>query len=125
MIFVDPAARDYYRDWATVAKEACGYLRLSSGHAHDDDSDLQDLIEELSAASPEFHELWQSHDVHQKSYGEKRLHHPEVGDITVWYETLSLPTDQDQMLVTYAVDEGSPSERALHRLVETPTDEDG
>jgi transcriptional regulator with XRE-family HTH domain len=122
MIFIDPAAKDYYRDWKTVAEEACGHLRLSAGRGPEDPR-FQELIEELSE-SPEFRELWESHDVHQKSHGEKLLHHPEVGDVTIWYETLALPTDNDQMLVTYTVEEGSPSEQALRRLLETAPDDD-
>ena len=124
MIFTDPAARDHYDDWETVAEEACGHLRLYAGRAPDD-HDMQALIDELRTASPEFRRLWQRHDVHQKSHGRKRLHHPEVGDIIVWYETLALPTDENQLLVTYTVEEGSRSEQALRQLLNTPpVDED-
>jgi transcriptional regulator with XRE-family HTH domain len=123
MIFTDPAARDYYLDWDAVAQETCGHMRLSSGRALDD-ADFQALVDELSSASSEFRQLWKSHVVHQKSHGEKRLHHPEIGDVTVWYETLALPTDNDQMLVTYTAEEGSPSKEAIRRLLDTPEDDD-
>lgn len=115
MIFTDPVAREYFLDWDTVAREASGHLRLAAGQMPMD-PELQDLVDELSEASEQFEQLWTAHDVHQKAHGWKALHHPVVGDVTVWYETLTLPTDSDQMLVTYTAETDSPSEQALRRL---------
>lgn len=117
MIFTDPAAQDYFMDWETVAREACGYLRLTAGRRLHD-PELHELVGELSDASPWFREYWLAHEVRQKAHGLKRLRHPDVGELTVWYETLALPADQDQTLVTYTVEPGSPSEEALKRLAE-------
>lgn len=121
MIFTDPAAHDYFLDWDTVAQEAAGHLRLAAGQTPADD-ELSDLVDELSEASPRFRELWTAHDVIQKSHGSKPLRHPIVGDLTVRYETLTLPAD-NHMLVTYTVEPESPSEQALTRLADlTPSD---
>lgn len=122
MIFTDPAARDYFVDWDAVAREACGHLRLAAGHLMQDPA-FQQLIDELGAASPQFHALWLAHDVRQKAHGIKRLRHPVVGHLTVWYETLALPADSDQTLVTYMVEPGSASERAIKRLSELVDDD--
>lgn len=122
MIFTDPMARDYFVEWDAVAREACGHLRLAAGHLMQDPG-FQELIDELSSASPQFYDLWLAHDVRQKAHGIKRLCHPVVGHLTVWYETLALPTDSDQTLVTYMVEPGSDSEQAIRRLSEIIDDE--
>jgi hypothetical protein len=45
-----------------------------------------------------------------------RIAHPLVGELTVRYETLTLPGDQDQSLETYHAEPGSASEEALRLL---------
>jgi transcriptional regulator with XRE-family HTH domain len=118
MIFMDPVARDYFIDWETVAREACGHLRVTAGERLQD-KEFRVLVDDLSAVSQRFRELWGEHEVHQKAHGLKRLRHPDVGELTVWYETLALPADTDQTLVTYAAEPASPSEAAVRRLAET------
>lgn len=54
--------------------------------------------------------------VHQRGYGTKRLHHPVVGEITVDFETLTLPADSEQTLYVYTAAAGSPSQQALDLL---------
>jgi transcriptional regulator with XRE-family HTH domain len=115
MVFLDPSARDFYPDWEAVAAESVDYLRMYAGR-HPDDPELAELVGELSIHSPEFREHWARHDVKDKSFGAKVLHHQLVGDIAVQYETLQLPGDPDQLLVTYTVEPGSPSEQNLRLL---------
>ncbi|TQJ11175.1 helix-turn-helix protein [Kribbella jejuensis] len=115
MVFLDPAMRDFYPDWEAVAEESVDYLRMYAGR-HPDDPELAELVGELSIHSPEFREYWARHDVKDKTFGAKVLHHPVVGEIAVDYETLQLPGDPDQLLVTYTVEPGSPSEQALRLL---------
>lgn len=118
MIFTDPFAPEYFVDWETVAREAGGHLRLAAGRMPTN-QDFLDLIDELNEASPRFRVIWGAHDVLQKSHGWKRLRHPVIGEVTYRYETLTLPTDSDQMLVTYTAEPGSESEAALKRLADT------
>ncbi|CAM3531048.1 hypothetical protein NOGI109294_01275 [Nocardiopsis gilva] len=42
--------------------------------------------------------------------------HPVVGELSLYFEKMLLPTDPGQMLVTYAAEPGSPSEAALRLL---------
>ncbi|WP_427885768.1 helix-turn-helix transcriptional regulator [Kribbella sp. GL6] len=115
MVFLDPALRDFYPAWEEVAEESVDYLRMYAGR-HPDDPELAELVGELSIHSPEFREYWARHDVKDKTYGAKLLHHPVVGEIAVSYETLQLPGDPDQLLVTYTVEPGSTSEQNLRLL---------
>jgi transcriptional regulator with XRE-family HTH domain len=115
MVFLDPAAHDLYPDWDAVAAESVDYLRMYAGR-YPDDPELAELVGELSIHSPEFREHWARHDVKDKSFGTKVLHHHLVGEISVRYETLQLPGDPDQLLVTYTVEPASASEENLRLL---------
>ncbi|MEU7650803.1 helix-turn-helix transcriptional regulator [Micromonospora taraxaci] len=113
--FLDPASRKLFNDWESKAYDVVGQLRLGVG-LHTDDSLLASLIGELSIKSEDFRRLWAAHDVKKKTHGSIRLSHPLVGELTLRYETLALPGDQEQSLSTYHAKPGSPSEEALRLL---------
>jgi transcriptional regulator with XRE-family HTH domain len=113
-IFLDPATRDLYVDWAVVARENVAILRHDAGRFPQDEK-LQALIGELSVASPEFRTWWAEHDVLARSHGTKRYRHPVVGPMTVSYEAMTLP-DDDQLLYVYSVEPGTPSADAMRLL---------
>ena len=115
LVFLDEAARHLYPDWDQVARETGSYLRFEAG-LEPDDPQLHELIGELSTKNEDFRRLWPRHDVRQKSHGIKRLRHPLVGDLELHYETLVLPADSRQTLVTYTAATGSVSETALALL---------
>jgi len=104
--FLDPRARGYYPEWENVVRETTAHLRRMAG-LHPDHPGLRSLVGELSIASPEFVRLWSRHEVAAKTFGVKLLQHPEVGRLEFTYETLSLPGDPDQMLVTYTPSDDS------------------
>ena len=114
MIFLDPVAGSYYPDWEAVALEAVGHLRITAARTPGDPG-LARLVARLGA-SPRFPELWSRHEVARKGHGSKRIVHPRIGELTVRYETLTLPADPDRTLVVYVVEPGSPAEAALRRL---------
>ncbi|WP_033822737.1 helix-turn-helix domain-containing protein, partial [Kitasatospora sp. MBT63] len=114
-VFRDPAARELYDDWEGKATDVVGFLRLDAG-SFPDDPRLAALIGELSLKSEDFRRLWAAHDVRDKGHGTKELHHPLVGRLTLQYETLRLPADPDQVLLTYHAEPGSPSAESLRLL---------
>jgi transcriptional regulator with XRE-family HTH domain len=113
--FCDPAARDFYADWATVAGEAVAYLRLDAGR-HPGDPLLAELVAEVSAAGPGFAALWARHDVREKTHGDKLIEHPALGPLAFSYETLRWPGDEDQLLVVYTAAEGSRTLEVVQRI---------
>lgn len=115
-VFLDPAARAAFLDWATVAAEVVGTLRLYAGR-FPDDPQLSELVGELTIKSPDFRMWWNGHHVHERTNGTKRMTHPAVGPITVRYEALALSGDPDQTLFIYTTDPGSPSHDNLRLLV--------
>ncbi|MFJ1758563.1 helix-turn-helix domain-containing protein [Kitasatospora sp. NPDC088134] len=115
LAFMDPAAREFYRDWEEVARESIAHLRLACGR-YPDDAALAALVGELSVKSEDFRRLWSKHDVKQKGFGRKRLHHRSVGELELDYEAFALSDGGGKTLVTYTAEAGSSSEQALQLL---------
>ncbi|GGS60550.1 MULTISPECIES: helix-turn-helix transcriptional regulator [Streptomyces] len=115
LVFLSPAYRDLFLNWDSKASDMVSYLRLYAG-CHPDDPQLSALVGELSLKSEEFRRLWATHNVKEKGHGIKLIRHPLVGDLTLSYETLNLPDDEDQQLVTYHAEPGSESAQALRLL---------
>ncbi|MFK4225291.1 helix-turn-helix transcriptional regulator [Streptomyces sp. NPDC019890] len=122
LVFLDPNARDLYVDWDAKATEVVSVLRMYAGCSADDPQ-LPGLIGELSVRSEEFGRLWAAHTVTEKGHGAKRLHHPLVGEMTLSYETLTLPDEHDVSLVTYHAEPGSRSAESLRLLAGWGVDE--
>ena len=114
-MFLDKDARSLFVDWPDQARAAVENLRFEVGRDPDDRA-TADLVADLRAHSREFSEWWEQHRVHQRTHGSKRLRHPLVGDLTVEYETLTLPGDPDTTLFVYTTREGSSSRRAMNLL---------
>ena len=114
-IFSDAAARTLFVDWEQQARATVESLRLDLG-ADPTDQMTRELVDGLRANSPDFILWWDEHRVYQRTYGAKRLRHPVVGDLTVDYETLTLPGDKDTTLYLYSTEPHSPSQRALSLL---------
>ena len=114
-LVLDPAARELFRDWKTVAAEAAGALRLDVGR-HPNDPQANQLVGELAVNSEHFRQWWAGHRVATRSAGSVRLHHPGVGDLELNFETLALPDDPDQLLRVYSAKPGTPSSDALALL---------
>jgi transcriptional regulator with XRE-family HTH domain len=112
---LSPDARALYPDWATIAAEAVGTLRLDAGR-YPDDPVTQRLVGELAVHSADFRRWWADHRVVERSHGTKRMHHPVVGDLEIHYEAMSLPGDPDQTLFVYTTRVGSPSHDAMRML---------
>ncbi|MGW3438838.1 helix-turn-helix domain-containing protein [Streptomyces bacillaris] len=115
LVFLSPAYRDLFVEWDTKASDMVSYLRLYAG-CHPDDPQLSALVGELSVKNDEFRRLWATHNVKEKGHGVKLLRHPLVGDMALSYETLHLPDDPEQYLVTYHAEPGSESAQALRLL---------
>ena len=114
-MFLGDEPRALFLDWEAQARAAVEGLRLAVG-ADPHDRAAQELVEELSAASGDFHRWWEQHGVFQRTHGSKRLHHPVVGDLTVDYETLTFPDDPHQTLFVYTTEAGTSSREAMDLL---------
>jgi transcriptional regulator with XRE-family HTH domain len=116
--------RTLYPDWATVAAEAVGTLRLDAGR-YPDDPATRELVGELAMKSDEFRRWWADHRVVERSHGTKRMRHPVVGELEIRYEAMNLPGDPDQTLFVYTARPGSPSYDAMRLLSSWLASKDG
>lgn len=126
-MFTSQQARNLFADWEVQARSAVENLRLDVG-ADLTDPTAAELVAELSQASAQFRAWRSEHRVFQRTYGTKRLRHPVVGELTVDYETFTMPGDADQALFVYTTEAASPSRDALNLLLSwsaTPSVETG
>jgi MmyB-like transcription regulator ligand binding domain len=119
-----PEPRTLYPDWATVAAEAVGTLRLDAGR-YPDDPATRNLVGELAMTSDDFRRWWADHRVVERSHGTKRMRHPVVGELEIHYEAMDLPGDPDQTLFIYTTRPHSPSRDAMRLLSSWLASEDG
>ena len=114
-VFLDPSATEFFRDWNKVADDTVAILRAEAGR-DPYDRQLSDLIGQFSTRSEDFRRRWAAHDVRIHTSGIKLFHHPVVGDLDLFFESLPLPADRSQGLLVYTAEPGSPSEDALSLL---------
>ncbi len=113
--FLDPAAREFFRDWSQTARDAVAILRAAAV-ANPCEPGLVTLVGELSTRSEEFRTWWAAHDVRSHRTGRKRFEHPVVGALDLTYEALDLVADPGLTMFTYGAEPGSESERNLALL---------
>jgi transcriptional regulator with XRE-family HTH domain len=110
--FLDPASRTFFPDWETDAEIVAAELRVQAAR-HPGDQWLAALIRELSDRSAEFRAVWADHAVREKTQGLKRINHPVVGELVFTYERLALADDDEQVLIAYTAEPGSPTAERL------------
>ncbi|HEU4425973.1 MAG TPA: helix-turn-helix transcriptional regulator [Pilimelia sp.] len=121
-LFIDPRARDFFREWETVAGACVAALRAEAGR-NPYDRGLTDLVGQLCTRSEEFRTWWATHNVKLHHTATKTLHHAIAGDLEVTGEALHLPGDPDLTIITYTCEPSSPTEQALAFLASWSTRE--
>ena len=114
-LFFSPAARAFFPDWEHNADDVVATMRIYAGH-NPTDKALTDLVGELVTRSEPFRTRWAAHNVRHHRSGTKRIHHPEVGDLTLHYEGMELPEHPDLFMYVYTAQPGSPSDEGLRLL---------
>ncbi|MDT0345986.1 helix-turn-helix domain-containing protein [Streptomyces litchfieldiae] len=122
-VFLDPAAREIFPDWAERTREMVAVLRHATGR-HPGDTYLAGLVAELTARDAGFRRFWAAGEVLLCGSGTRRFWHPAVGELILDYETLCLPAtagELDEQMYVYSPAEGSESAGALRLLAERVT----
>lgn len=114
-LFLDSRSRDFYVEWAAVAKDVVAALRIEAGR-NPYDRGLTDLVGELSTRNDDFRTWWGSHNVRIHRTSTKQMHHPVAGNLELTGEALELPGDAGLSIITYTVEPASPSAQALQFL---------
>lgn len=118
MIFLDPVARDFYLDWDQVARNAVRNLRAMAPGAVER---TEQVVGALSLRSPTFATLWAEHDVGPRTTEVKRFRHPEVGELTLHFESLTVVSAPGQHLSTYTAEPASTTAARLDALTSSAT----
>ncbi|MGW6461329.1 helix-turn-helix domain-containing protein [Streptomyces sp. NPDC055078] len=116
MAFLDPAGRDFYREWESAAGSCVAELRAAYGHDPGSPR-IAEVARTLTARSPEFSELWARHEVRGKTGRTKHLRHPRAGDLHIRYTAFTVNESPRQQLIVYQAEPASgPSEAVLAAL---------
>jgi transcriptional regulator with XRE-family HTH domain len=94
-LFHDPAARELFADWATVARDSVEALRQADAQ----DPSVRAVVDELLASSDEFAALWNEHGVSSLGSKSKTFEHPQLGRITLTYQTFDVQHAPGQFLL--------------------------
>jgi transcriptional regulator with XRE-family HTH domain len=114
--FSDPATRALYpaEDHAHHSRVHVADLRAAVG-ARPKDPIASELVRALHAASAEFTELWERHEVAVRRDDRKRIVHPALGVIEVNCEVL-ISEGRGQRLLVLSADPGSEAAQQLELL---------
>ncbi|GBQ88142.1 MULTISPECIES: helix-turn-helix transcriptional regulator [Gluconobacter] len=111
IVFCTPRVREMQMNWPSLARSVVAAFRADAIRAGAS-SEVDELVKELSARSPEFAALWQDNDVQSHGEGTKCLLHPDVGLIELEYSGFAVDGRPDLGLIIY-----NPATHAdLHRI---------
>jgi transcriptional regulator with XRE-family HTH domain len=114
-VFLDAGEKALYPDWEKATSQLIAGVRASIG-TEVDDPRFVSLVGELSLSSERFRRLWARHDVHAPEGMPIRLQHPQVGELTLSREKLSIGGTAGQLLVIYHAEPGSSAAEKLALL---------
>jgi transcriptional regulator with XRE-family HTH domain len=114
-VYLDPASKDFFVDWARAADDIAAMLRSEAGR-NPYDKQLIELIGELSTRSDDFRTRWASHNVRFHRTGQKILRHPVVGRLDLNFEAMEFPAHPGLTLLVYTAPAGTPTADALTML---------
>lgn len=115
MLFLDPAAKSFYRSPERAKHRAVADLRQTAAGTPEDPRILE-LVGELSVRSGEFRSLWAREYTRVPPYEVKQIHHSAVGDLELRHEALAIRSAPGQQLIVLQAEPGSPSADGLALL---------
>ncbi|MBP2477497.1 transcriptional regulator with XRE-family HTH domain [Crossiella equi] len=115
MTFLDPAAREFYQDFERDARDMVTTLRAMSIEDVQD-ARLTELVGELCLNSADFRRWWARFDVRPRPRALVRYHHPQVGELSLTYDSFAINAAPGQQLLIYQAEPGSTSEQGLALL---------
>jgi transcriptional regulator with XRE-family HTH domain len=113
--FLDPAERERRIDWELMTRKGVATLRALAGPDVDDPR-LIELVGDLSLKSERFRDLWARHDVMPHTGQVARLRHPQVGDLELRSNKLTIAGSDGLILVVFHPEPGSRSAELLQML---------
>jgi transcriptional regulator with XRE-family HTH domain len=115
VLFEHAPTRASMLDWPRIARETVGNLRANYAR-HREDEGLRSLIERLRGADEDFARWWEDRTVEERAHGVKRIRQPEAGDVTLYYDYLTVSGRSDLRLVTLTPADAA-SEQGVRTLI--------
>ncbi|RDV05437.1 helix-turn-helix transcriptional regulator [Undibacter mobilis] len=100
IIFADPYSRARQKDWHAVARFVVAAFRADAARSGASDK-VKALVDELSAASPDFAAMWRENDVRHYGEGTKNIRSPKGDMIGLEYSSFAVDGRPDLGLVVY------------------------
>jgi len=100
MIFRDSRVRAAQSNWQSVARYVVASFRADVARAGAA-RNVQSLVDELCATSPEFAAMWRDNDVQGHGDGVKILHHPQAGKLSMEFSGFAVDGRPDLTMVIY------------------------
>jgi transcriptional regulator with XRE-family HTH domain len=94
---------------ATVADLRAGYARYPG------DPEIESLVTEMLALSPEFAQMWAAHEVEVRAPLVKQINHPQAGPLEFECQVLHI-AETGQRLIVYCAAPGSDTAAAFAKL---------
>src|ERR1700743_19871 len=100
LMFRDSRVRAAQSNWQSVARYVVASFRADVARAGAA-RNVQSLVDELCATSPEFAAMWRDNDVQGHGDGLKVLHHPVAGKLAMEFSGFAIDGRPDLMMVVY------------------------
>ena len=100
MMFRDSRVRAAQPNWQSVARYVVASFRADVARAGAA-RNVQSLVDELCATSPEFAAMWRDNDVQGHGDGVKVLHHPIAGQLSMEFSGFAVDGRPDLNMVIY------------------------
>jgi transcriptional regulator with XRE-family HTH domain len=100
MMFQDSRVRAAQPNWQHVARYVVASFRADVARAGAA-REVQSLVDELCATSPEFAAMWRNNDVQGQGDGVKVLNHPTAGPLSVEFSGFAVDGRPDLNMVVY------------------------
>ncbi|WP_194903581.1 helix-turn-helix transcriptional regulator [Catenulispora rubra] len=113
--FLDPAGRELYPDWEQSVNTTVSLLRTEAGRAPGD-RELTGLIGELVTNSDEFRMAWAKHNVRLHYAGRKSFRHPVIGEITLDFNAMEIPSQPGLTVTAYSAPPNTPDHDKIQIL---------
>ena len=111
-LFRNPIARERIVNWSQFAAASVAGLRRDLARRPGDRA-LIALIAELRSTEPCFEQWWSDHEVREFERATKIIQHPAAGTLEFGIEFLTSPSEPDQSLIVYTVEDGSSTAEIL------------
>jgi len=100
LMFGSQRTRNVQHEWESVARAVVAGFRIDVARAGATEQ-VSQLIDELSAISPEFSAYWQDNEVIAHSEGVKHLKHPEAGLLELEFSSFAVEGRPELSMIVY------------------------